>query len=114
MIFLGAPEKDIALSTLIAVPELYKKGQRSLGFNFKVYFSWVFMAASKAMIVYCTMQTLHGLAIFTSGRDLFSIGHMTYTACIVIINTKLQLLEQRDWTVFALGVINIEVGRWFV
>ena len=112
--FLGVLEKDLAPSTLIAVPELYNKGQRSLGFNFKVHFCWVFMAASEAMIVFFTMQTLYGFAIFTSGRDLFSMGDMTYTACIIIINTKLQLLEQRNRTFLALGVMIIEVGGWFV
>ena len=114
VIFLGVFEKDLTPSTLIAVPELYTKGQRSAAFNFRVYLSWMFMAASEAMIVFFTMKGLFGQAIFTSGQDLFAMGDMTFSACIILINSKLQLLEQRNRTVIALICMIIEVGGWFL
>ena len=114
VIFLGIFEKDLAASTLIAVPELYTKGQRSGGFNFRVYLSWMFMAAAEAMVVFFTMKGLFGRAIFTPGKDLFAMGDMTYTACIVVINTKLQLLEQRNRSVMALICMVVEIGGWFL
>ena len=114
VIFLGIFEKDLAASTLIAVPELYTKGQRFAAFNFKVYLSWMFMAASEAVIVFFTMRGLFGQAIFTSGKDLYAIGTMTFSACIIVINSKCQLLEQHNRTIIAFLCMFIEVGGWFL
>lgn len=41
IIFLGIFEQDLRASTLLAVPELYTKGQRSGGFNLKIYLGWM-------------------------------------------------------------------------
>lgn len=114
VIFLGIFEKDLAPATLIAVPELYTKGQRFAGFNFRVYLSWMFMAASESIIVFFTMRGLFGEAIFTPGNDLYAMGTMTFTACIIIINSKLQLLEQRNRTIVALICMIVEVGGIFL
>jgi phospholipid-translocating ATPase len=114
IIFLGIFEKDLSPSTLIAVPELYTKGQRSGAFNFKIYLGWMFMAASEAMVVYFTMWGLFGRAIFTPGKDLFAMGDLTFSACVILINTKLQLLEQHNKSVIALACIIIEVGGWWL
>ena len=114
VIFLGIFEKDLAASTLIAVPELYTKGQRSAGFNFKVYFAWMFVAVCESVFIFYTMYGLYGEAIFTTGQDLFSMGVLSYSACIIVINTKLQLIEQRYKTTLALACVVIEVGGWFL
>lgn len=114
VIFLGAFEKDLAPATLLAVPELYTKGQRFAGFNFRVYLSWMFMAASEAMIIFFTMKKIFGESLFTPGKDLFAMGDMTFTACIILINTKLQVLEQRNRTFIALACMIIEVGGWWL
>jgi len=114
VIFLGIFEKDLHESTLIAVPELYTKGQRSAGFNFKVYFGWMFMAASEAMIVFFTMWSLFGEATFTSDNSSYAMGDMTFTACVVIIATKLQVLEQRYKSIMAVIAWVLAVGGWFL
>ena len=114
IIFLGIFEKDLSPSTLIAVPELYTKGQRSGAFNFKIYLGWMFMAASEAMVVYFTMWGLFGRAIFTPGKDLFAMGDLTFSACVILINTKLQLLEQHNKSIIALACMIIEVGGWWL
>jgi phospholipid-translocating ATPase len=54
IIFLGIFEQDLRASTLIAVPELYTKGQRAGGFNIKVFVGWIFTAVASAMIIYFT------------------------------------------------------------
>src|ERR1700761_5485599 len=48
VIFMGIFEKDLQASTLLAVPELYTKGQRHGGFNMRLYLGWSFMATSEA------------------------------------------------------------------
>lgn len=63
VIFMGVFEKDLAASTLLAVPELYTKGQRNGGFNFRIYLGWMFVAASEAMIVFWCMWGLYGRAV---------------------------------------------------
>lgn len=114
VIFLGIFEKDLAPATLIAIPELYRKGQRGAGFNFRVYLSWIFLAVCEAMIVFFTMRGIYGLARFTVGQDVYSMGNMTFSACVIIINTKLQVLEQRNRTSIALACLVIEFGGWFL
>ncbi|KAH9827169.1 phospholipid-translocating P-type ATPase [Teratosphaeria destructans] len=114
VIFLGIFEQDLHASTLIAVPELYTKGQRSGGFNYKVYLGWMFMAASEAMIVYYTMWGIYGKAAFSRDDSLYPLGDMTFTACVIVIATKLQIIEQRNKTFMAaLGWI-LAVGGWLL
>jgi phospholipid-translocating ATPase len=43
-------EKDLAASTLLAIPELYKTmGQKNGGFNVWIYFGWTAMAVAESM-----------------------------------------------------------------
>ena len=114
VIFLGIFEKDLAAATLVAVPELYTKGQRGAGFNFRVYLAWMFMAAAEAMVVFFTMLGLFGRAVFTPGQDLFAMGDLTFSACVVFINVKLQLLEQHNKSFVALACMVVEVGGWWL
>jgi len=95
VIFMGIFEKDLAASTLLAVPELYTKGQRDRGFNFKVFFGWMFIAASEAMILYFCMLGLFGQVSFTHGddNDLFAMGDMTFTAAVIVISLKMQYVQ---------------------
>lgn len=90
VIFMGAFEKDLQAATLIAVPELYMKGQRNGGFNIKIFLGWTFMASAEAMIVFFSMYTLYGMALFLNDGSLFSMGDMTFTACVILITMKMQ------------------------
>ncbi|KAL2835126.1 hypothetical protein BDW59DRAFT_137165 [Aspergillus cavernicola] len=116
VIFLGIFTKDLSASTLLAVPELYTKGQRHEGFNIKLYLCWTFMATCEAMLVYFIMYALFGNTLFTTGgiNDIFSAGLLTYSACVIIINTKLQALEVHNKTYLSLAVFIISVGGWFL
>lgn len=114
VIFLGIFEKDLLPATLIAVPELYTKGQRGAGFSLKVYLGWMFMAAAEAMIVYFTMFGLFGKVSFTLDNGLFAMGDLTFTACIIVIATKLQVLEIHNHSVTAVIAFVLSVGGWFL
>ncbi|KAL5046796.1 hypothetical protein BDW71DRAFT_181160 [Aspergillus fruticulosus] len=116
VIFLGIFTKDLSASTLLAVPELYTKGQRSEGFNIRLYLGWTFMATCEAMLVYFVMYGLFGNILFTTGNinDIFSAGLLTFSACVIIINTKLQALEVHNKTYLSLAVFIISVGGWFL
>ena len=113
VIFLGIFEQDLAASTLIAVPQLYNRGQGGKSFNLRIYVSWMIMAASESMIIFFVNKTLFGDAIFTVGQDLFGYGTASFTAAVILINIKLQILEQHNITVMALICIAVMVGAWF-
>jgi phospholipid-translocating ATPase len=93
IIFLGTFEQDLQSSTLLAVPELYRQGQRNEGFNLWKYAYWNFMALSDAVIVYFVVQQAYGLAqvdsVAVDTSDLFAFGQLAFAVCVVVINTKL-------------------------
>lgn len=114
VIFVGIFEKDLAPSTLLAVPELYALGHRNGGFNLIIYAGWVFMATSEAMLAYFLMFGIYGQAIFTIGSDLFSMGALTFTACVIIIATKLQFLELHNKSITCAVAMFLSIGGWFL
>ncbi|KAM3422882.1 Phospholipid-transporting ATPase [Cercospora zeina] len=114
IIFLGIFEQDLRASTLLAVPELYTKGQRSAGFNIRVFTGWMFTAIAGAMIVYFSVWGLYGDAIFSSSNDIFGLGSMSFTACVIIIALKLQVIEQRYKSIMAVLAVFLSVGGWFL
>lgn len=114
VIFYGILEKDLSASTLLAVPELYAIGQRNGGFNLRIYLGWVFMAASEAMIVFFIMLGLYGQALFTLDNGLYAMGDLTFTACIIIIATKLQFLELHNKTITCVIAMFLSIGGWFL
>lgn len=101
IIFLGAFEQDLRASTLLAVPELYTKGQRSQGFDVKVFCGWMFTAVAQAMLIYFTAESLWAESKFNNDNGIYPIGVMTYTASVIIINIKLQIIEQRYKSILA-------------
>ncbi|KAI8805334.1 hypothetical protein BJ742DRAFT_656099, partial [Cladochytrium replicatum] len=50
VIAVGIFEKDLSRSTLLGAPELYAYGQRSRGFNFVVFYTWVGQALWHAIV----------------------------------------------------------------
>ena len=87
---MGVFERDLSASTLLAVPELYTKGQRNGGFNFPLYLGWVFMACAEAMVVYFCMLGLYGQALFSEDNSIFALGSITFTSMVILISLKMQ------------------------
>ncbi|KAH7377832.1 hypothetical protein BKA66DRAFT_421807 [Pyrenochaeta sp. MPI-SDFR-AT-0127] len=114
VIFMGVFEKDLSASTLLAVPELYTKGQRNGGFNFKVYLGWMFMASAEAMVVYFCMLGLYGQTLFTEDNSIFALGSITYTAVVWIISLKMQFIETHSKTITNGIAFFLSVGGWFL
>ncbi|KAF2809148.1 phospholipid-translocating P-type ATPase [Mytilinidion resinicola] len=114
VIFLGIFEKDLAAATLLAVPELYTKGQRNGAFNFTIYAGWMFMAASEAMVVYFVMLGVYGQAVFTSDQGLFALGDLCFSAVVIVISVKMQLIETHTRTLLILIPLVASIGGWWL
>ncbi|EED14974.1 phospholipid-transporting ATPase (DRS2), putative [Talaromyces stipitatus ATCC 10500] len=114
VIFLGILEKDLSASTLLAVPELYTKGQRNQGFNIRIYLGWALMAVIEAVIVFYTMYGLFGQSLIGVDNTIFPMGLLTFTACVIIINFKLQFLEIHYKTIASAIVLFVSIGGWFL
>lgn len=89
VIILGIFEKDLSPATLLAVPELYRKGQLNKGFNFRIYLGWMFLASTQAVITYFMIFTLYAPRL-TADNGIYAMGVITYSAVITIVSTKLQ------------------------
>ncbi|KAK5103027.1 drs2 neo1 protein [Lithohypha guttulata] len=114
VIFMGVFEKDLAPSTLLAVPELYKIGQQNRGFNIPLYFWWASLGAVEAMIVYFTMFSIYGEALFTRDNQLFAMGALAFSACVTLISLKLQFFELHNKSVMAAIAIFLSLGGWWL
>lgn len=93
IIFLGMFEQDLQASTLLAVPELYRRGQVNGAFNLRKYAWWNFMAATDAVVIYYFVNLSYGMAkfndVFVDSSDIFAFGQLAFAICVVVINTKL-------------------------
>ncbi|KAK0664244.1 putative phospholipid-transporting ATPase DNF3 [Lasiodiplodia hormozganensis] len=114
VIILGIFDKDLSAATLIAVPELYTKGQRNGGFNFKIYLGWMFMASCEMVIIFFCMLGLYAQAIFTNDQSIYALGTLTYTSVVILISFKLQGLEMHSKTATAAFSFICSVGGWFL
>lgn len=115
VIFMGIFEQDLTASTLLAVPELYHSlGHCNGGFKIKKYLAWVAMAASQSVIVFFLMIGLYGEALFTTDQGLYAMGDLTFTACIMIIATKMQFWEIHNKTYTCAIAMFISIGGWFM
>lgn len=96
------------------MPELYTKGQRNGGFNFKIYLGWMFMASCEMVIIFFCMLGLYAQAIFTNDQSIYALGTLTYTAVVILISFKLQGLEMHSKTATAAFSFICSVGGWFL
>ncbi|KAI9777848.1 MAG: hypothetical protein M1839_008525 [Geoglossum umbratile] len=114
VILLGIFEKDLGSATLLAVPELYTKGQRNGSFNFKIYLGWMFMAASEAMVVFFLMLGLFGRILLVNDNGLYAMGVLTYSSVVILVSIKLLLLEMHNKSAVSAIGITLSVGCWFL
>ncbi|MCJ1296601.1 hypothetical protein MMC34_008167 [Xylographa carneopallida] len=114
VIFMGIFEQDLQPATLLAVPELYTLGQRNRGFSLTIYLHWVAMALAEAIAVFFLMLGLYGQATFTTDNGLFGMGALAFTACVVVIVTKMQFWELQNKTLTCAAAMLLSIGGWFL
>lgn len=112
VIFMGIFEKDLEATTLLAIPELYTFGHNNGGFNLLIYAFWMFIASSEAMIVFFIMLGLYGQAVFTIDNGLYAMGTLTYSACVILIATKLQFFDLHNKSITCAIAMFLSIGGW--
>jgi phospholipid-translocating ATPase len=111
VLVIGIFDKDLSATTLLAVPELYSKGQKNEAFSVKLYFGWQFIAVVQSMM--CFFVPLYLYALDESDVQLFSFGNLVYTCCILVICVKVQYVETRNWTWITYVTSSVTICGWF-
>ena len=112
----GMFDKDLKPATLLAVPELYAKGRLYQAFNLKIFISWMVLATLQSVGVSFIAYYVWG---FTALEDntTFPLGNLVFSALIIVINAKCELIEMqnRQWLAFAAFIISVGgYGLWNV
>ncbi|ANB11495.1 aminophospholipid-translocating P4-type ATPase DNF3 [Sugiyamaella lignohabitans] len=108
---IGIFEKDLEPATLIAVPELYAKGQQNQAFGLLIFLGWMVIAASQSVMVSFLTYYLYGFHAIVD-NTLYPLGVISFTSIIILICTKLQLLEMHYITVINVGTMVLSIGGW--
>jgi phospholipid-translocating ATPase len=108
---IGIFEKDLNPATLIAVPELYAKGQQNQGFGLLLFIGWMVVAASESVMVSFVTYYLYGFQAVID-NTIYPLGVITFTSIILLITTKLQLLEMHYVTIINWISIIVSSGGW--
>ncbi|BFZ54053.1 drs2 neo1 protein [Savitreella phatthalungensis] len=112
VICLGAFERDLNASTLLAVPELYEIGRLGKAFNLRLFFGWMTLACTQSVVVfYCVFLAY---ASRNNNIDVFPMGNMVFTACVILINLKLLFFEIHSWSILNFAFFTITVCGWFL
>jgi phospholipid-translocating ATPase len=111
VLVMGIFDKDLSAITLLAVPELYTKGQKNGAFSFRLFFGWMLIAVAHAAIAFYIPMYMFGLSD-VSGTGLFALGNLVYTVCIIVICIKLEYIEMRNWTVITYATSFVTVFGW--
>ncbi|WBW72014.1 trans-Golgi network aminophospholipid translocase (flippase), Dnf1 [Schizosaccharomyces osmophilus] len=112
VIGLGIFDKDLNVSTVIAVPELYQKGINNEAFNWRVYMSWSSLAFMQAFLVFYVTYALYGIKQLTD-NNLFAFGQLIFTAAIAVMNFKLVFIEMQYVNVISYFVVFVTLLGWF-
>ncbi|KAF8542184.1 hypothetical protein BDD12DRAFT_826043 [Trichophaea hybrida] len=113
VLFIGIFEKDLAASTLLAVPELYNYGQLNRGFSFRIYFGWMLLGVSQSMLAYFLMYRLYAPRLMVD-QSVFAMGCLTFSVCVTVISSKIQLIEMHNKSIAAAISFVLSVGGWFL
>jgi len=89
VLVMGIFEQDLSADTLLALPELYRYGQRNMGLNIYSCLAWMLGAAGEGILVWFICWAAYGRTAFVSDNGLFALGDLAFSLGIVWTNVKL-------------------------
>ncbi|KAK9240161.1 hypothetical protein V1525DRAFT_396134 [Lipomyces kononenkoae] len=110
---LGIFLQDLSPETLIAVPELYSTSRLNKHFSVRIFFGWMFVASSQAVLVTFTMCYVYAI-MYPRDNGLYPMGTLNFAAIIAAIATKLDFVEMHNRTFLSFGALIISVCGWFL
>ncbi|CAK7215997.1 drs2 neo1 protein [Sporothrix bragantina] len=110
----GIFEQDLSASVLMAVPELYAYGQQGQGLSPRRYLGWMLTAVAQGLMVWFVCWA--GYGAFSDGHDwnLFPLGNLIFSVCIMWTNIRLFLLNTHYKTAIVLAGFGITVAGWWL
>ncbi|KAK4197695.1 putative type IV phospholipid-transporting ATPase [Triangularia verruculosa] len=108
----GILETDLSAETLLAVPELYSFGQKSQGFNFKLWLYWMVLGVTESVMIYNCVYYLYALAPNPVETDLYTVGTLAFSLAVVFINLKLFLRVRNRNVIIFFGLLLSLFGWW--
>lgn len=108
---IGMFDKDLQESTLVAIPELYMRGVNNETFNFISLIEWVLEAGLQSTCLTFTVLNVFGLPA-TIDNTTYPVGVILFTVFIILINTKLNILEMHNITKLNLISWSVSVIGW--
>ena len=111
VLVIGIFEKDLSAATLLAVPELYVKGQKNGAFNIRIYLGWMFLAITQSFLVFFLVWVNYGNATLYA-PELFPIGMLVYSIVVVTISIKVQMIEMHSKSYPVLVGSLLSIGGW--
>jgi phospholipid-translocating ATPase len=114
VICIGIFERDLRPSTLLAIPELYSKGQSNESFNLIIFLGWMAVAATQSVLVSFISYFLYtDKNWLIRDNSVFPLGVLVFSTVVIIITFKLQILEMHSRTIINLVVIALSLIAWF-
>lgn len=110
----GIFEQDLRAETLLAMPELYTLGQKGKSFSFRKYLGWTTMGVLEAALVYFGIWGIFTHMVFDGDNGLYAMGDLAFSACVVLINFKLLVLELHHKTAVTAAGLLLSVAGWFL
>ena len=72
------------------------------------------MASSESIVIFFIMLAIYGQILFTKDNGLHAMGTLTFSASIVFISLKMQLIELHNKSITCAIAIFLSVGGWFL
>eukprot|EP00300_Choanocystis_sp_HF-7_P009690 c16576_g1_i2.p1 GENE.c16576_g1_i2~~c16576_g1_i2.p1 ORF type:complete len:663 (+),score=158.78 c16576_g1_i2:131-1990(+) len=94
ILLLGVWDRDLAPHTVMAHPEVYKRGQNNEAFSFQRYLSWIFVAFCHSLPVFLVPVLVLEVSPLPSGHlsGFWAVSFATTTCVVLVVNLKILLI----------------------
>eukprot|EP00043_Microstomoeca_roanoka_P004522 m.50266 g.50266 ORF g.50266 m.50266 type:complete len:1089 (-) comp12533_c0_seq3:442-3708(-) len=99
---IGIFDQHLSAETLLAMPHLYKSGQRREHFNSRVFWGWTLNSIYHSVILYWLPLKMFGNGMLTADGQVggqWVLGHVVYSIVVYTVTLKAALVTS-SWTIY--------------